>query len=107
MADSQTLTKTLLPCGPTAHVDTFCRDSLPPPELMPHMDYSVLPALAYPDRLNAAVELLDRRIAEGDGELIEELLCRLVGGLGEPFLERGPFAWGVHGSAIKGHCKAR
>src|SRR6185312_2551097 len=53
---------------PTAHVDTFCRDSLPPPELMPQMDYSVLPELAYPARLNAAAELLDRRIAAGDGE---------------------------------------
>jgi 2-aminobenzoate-CoA ligase len=53
---------------PTAHVDTFCRDSLPPPELMPEMDYTVLPELAYPSRLNAAAELLDRRIAAGDGE---------------------------------------
>jgi 2-aminobenzoate-CoA ligase len=49
-------------------VDTFCRDSLPPPELMPHMDYGVLPELAYPDRINAAAELLDRRIAAGDGD---------------------------------------
>src|SRR4029077_16189586 len=57
-----------LPSGPTAHVDTFCRDALPPPELMPHMDYSVLPELAYPDRLNAAAELLDQRIAAGDGD---------------------------------------
>jgi 2-aminobenzoate-CoA ligase len=57
-----------LPSGPSAHVDTFCRDSLPPPELMPHMDYSVLPELAYPDRINAAAELLDRRIAAGDGD---------------------------------------
>lgn len=57
-----------LPSGPTAHVDTFCRDSLPPPELMPHMDYGVLPELAYPDRLNAAVELLDKRVAAGDGD---------------------------------------
>src|SRR5436305_10933318 len=67
-ADSQALDGALLPCGPTAHVDTFCRDSLPPPELMPHMDYSVLPELAYPGRLNAAVELLDRRIAAGEGD---------------------------------------
>jgi 2-aminobenzoate-CoA ligase len=68
MADSQTLTKTFLPCGPTAHVDTFCRDSLPPPELLPHMDYSVLPELSLPDRLNAAVELLDQRVAAGEGD---------------------------------------
>ena len=57
-----------LPSGPTAHVDTFCRDSLPPPELTPRMDYGVLPELAYPDRLNAAAELLDKRVAAGDGE---------------------------------------
>jgi 2-aminobenzoate-CoA ligase len=57
-----------LPSGPSAHVDTFCHDSLPPPELMPRMDYSVLPELAYPSRLNAAAELLDRRIAASDGE---------------------------------------
>jgi 2-aminobenzoate-CoA ligase len=68
MAEPQASKVALLPSGPTAHVDTFCRDSLPPPELMPHMDYSVLPELAYPDRLNAAVELLDQRIAAGDGD---------------------------------------
>jgi 2-aminobenzoate-CoA ligase len=68
MADPQALNGALLPSGPTAHVDTFCRDSLPPPELMPHMDYGVLPGLAYPSRLNAAAELLDRRIAAGDGD---------------------------------------
>lgn len=68
MAEPQASNVALLPSGPTAHVDTFCRDSLPPPELMPHMDYSVLPELAYPGRLNAAVELLDQRIAAGDGD---------------------------------------
>jgi 2-aminobenzoate-CoA ligase len=58
----------MLPSGPTAHVDTFCRDSLPPPEHMPHMDYGVLPELAaYPSRVNAATELLDKRVAAGDG----------------------------------------
>ena len=53
---------------PRAHVDTFCRDSLPPPELMPDMRYGALPELAYPDRLNCAAELLDRRVAAGDGD---------------------------------------
>ena len=47
----------------TAHVDTFCRDLLPPPELWPEMDYGGLPELAYPDRLNCAAELLDARVA--------------------------------------------
>ncbi len=52
------------PSAPTAHVDTFARDGLPPRELWPDMDYSVLPELAaYPDRLNAAVVLLDETVA--------------------------------------------
>lgn len=48
---------------PTAHIDTYIRDNMPPEELWPEMDYSVLPELAaYPARLNAATELLDRTI---------------------------------------------
>ncbi len=54
----------------TAHIDTFARDNLPPRELWPVMDYSVLPELAYPERLNCAAELLDRRVAAGDGDRI-------------------------------------
>ncbi|MBM3485021.1 MAG: AMP-binding protein [Alphaproteobacteria bacterium] len=51
---------------PTAHVDTFIRDNLPPRSLWPTMDYSVLPELAaYPPRFNAAVELLDKMVAAG------------------------------------------
>ncbi|MEX2453457.1 MAG: AMP-binding protein [Rhodospirillaceae bacterium] len=51
---------------PTAHVDTFIRDNMPTPDLWPKMDYSVLPELAaYPPRMNAAVELLDRQVAAG------------------------------------------
>lgn len=49
---------------PTGHLDTFCRDSLPPRELWPDL----LPGLACPPRLNCAAELLDARIAAGDGE---------------------------------------
>jgi 2-aminobenzoate-CoA ligase len=56
------------PLAPSGHVDTFCRDSLPPRELWPHLDYTGLPELAaYPRRLNCAAELLDARIARGDG----------------------------------------
>jgi 2-aminobenzoate-CoA ligase len=44
--------------SPSAHVDTFCRDRLPPDELWPELRFS-LPALRYPERLNAAVDLLD------------------------------------------------
>jgi 2-aminobenzoate-CoA ligase len=42
----------------SAHVDTFCRDNLPPDGLWPDFRFS-LPELHYPERLNAAVELLD------------------------------------------------
>ncbi|HVG07138.1 MAG TPA: AMP-binding protein [Thermoanaerobaculia bacterium] len=59
-----------LPGGATAHADTFCRELLPPPELLPEMDYGGIPELAYPDRINCAAELLDTRIAAGDGDRI-------------------------------------
>jgi 2-aminobenzoate-CoA ligase len=52
---------------PTGHIDTFCRDSLPLRELWPDLVVSG-PDLAYPPRLNCAAELLDARIAAGDGE---------------------------------------
>ncbi|MBZ3904340.1 AMP-binding protein [Streptomyces griseiscabiei] len=42
----------------TAHVDTFARDCLPPPEQWPELSFD-LPELRYPDRLNAAAALLD------------------------------------------------
>ena len=51
------------PTGASAHVDRFCRENLPPPQLWPRMDYGSLPELAYPGQLNAAVELLDRTVA--------------------------------------------
>jgi len=51
----------------SAHVDTFCRDNLPSPELSPDLDFSLLPELAYPDRLNCAAELLDRVVEAGWG----------------------------------------
>ena len=52
---------------PSGHRDTFARDRLPPVELWPVMDYGVLPGLAYPKRLNAAAELLDRMVERGCG----------------------------------------
>ena len=52
--------ETDVPPQPTAHRDTFARDHLPPRELWPVMDYTGLPELDYPPRLNCAVELLDR-----------------------------------------------
>jgi acyl-coenzyme A synthetase/AMP-(fatty) acid ligase len=44
--------------SPTAHVDTFCRDRLPPFTEWPELLFD-LPELAYPDRLNCARSLLD------------------------------------------------
>ncbi|HJR20610.1 MAG TPA: AMP-binding protein [Dongiaceae bacterium] len=51
--------------GPSAHVDTFARDNLPPPDLQP--DY-LLDSFQYPERLNAAVELTDRMVERGFGD---------------------------------------
>ncbi|MEU6010801.1 AMP-binding protein [Streptomyces sp. NPDC047453] len=42
----------------SAHVDTFARDHLPPPDQWPALRFD-LPELRYPDRLNCAAELLD------------------------------------------------
>ena len=56
------------PAGPTGHVDTFCRDNLPPRELWPVMDFGTLPELDYPSRLNCATELLDRMVEAGHGD---------------------------------------
>jgi 2-aminobenzoate-CoA ligase len=53
---------------PSAHVDTFCRDALPPRELWPEMIYTGVPELRYPPRLNCAAELLDELVAAGCGE---------------------------------------
>jgi 2-aminobenzoate-CoA ligase len=47
--------------SPSAHVDTFCRDNLPPPGQFPDLQFT-LPVLAYPDRLNCAEALLDKTI---------------------------------------------
>ena len=40
-------------------IDTFIRDHLPPPEAQPEFLFD-LPELHYPERLNAAVELIDK-----------------------------------------------
>src|SRR4051794_39553702 len=49
--------------SPSAHVDTFCRDSLPPVASWPELVFD-LPEVRYADRLNCAVELLDRTIEQ-------------------------------------------
>ena len=52
---------------PSAHVDTFARDHLPPPDQLPELLFD-LPTLQFPAQLNCATELLDRHVAEGRGE---------------------------------------
>jgi len=53
--------------GPSAHIDTFCRDNLPPSQLWPDLP---LTGFDYPDYLNAAVELTDRLVAQGFGDRV-------------------------------------
>jgi 2-aminobenzoate-CoA ligase len=53
--------------SPSAHVDTFCRDRLPPQDQWPEFRFD-LPELHYPERLNAAAELLDATAAREGGD---------------------------------------
>jgi 2-aminobenzoate-CoA ligase len=48
--------------SPSAHLDSFCRDRLPPLEQWPELLFE-LPELRYPDRLNCATHLLDGAVA--------------------------------------------
>ncbi len=50
--------------GPSAHVDTFTRDNLPPAQHWPDL-FLDRPELQYPEHLNAAVELTDRMVEKG------------------------------------------
>lgn len=50
----------------SAHTDTFAADNLPPRELWP--DFINLESLGYPERMNCAVELIDKNVAEGRGD---------------------------------------
>lgn len=51
--------------GPSAHLDTFARDRLPPPDQWPDL---IMDGFDYPERLNAAVELTDAMVAKGFGD---------------------------------------
>jgi 2-aminobenzoate-CoA ligase len=53
--------------GPTTHIDSFTRDNLPAEADMPVF---LLKDYAYPDYLNAAVELTDRMVEKGFGDRI-------------------------------------
>lgn len=44
--------------SPSAHVDSFTRDNLPPADQWPVLEFT-LPELQYPERLNAATVLID------------------------------------------------
>jgi 2-aminobenzoate-CoA ligase len=55
--------------GPSAHVDTFTRDNLPPFDQWPDLLLD-RPEFQYSDRLNAAVELTDRMVERGFGDRI-------------------------------------
>ena len=52
---------------PSVFTDDFARRGLPPADLWPVVDHGALARLGYPKRLNAAVELLDRAVAQGLG----------------------------------------
>lgn len=51
---------------PSAHLDTFARDHLPPQDQWPELVFD-LPELQFGPRLNAATELLDRWVTQGQG----------------------------------------
>ena len=57
----------------SAHVDTFAADNLPPRDLWP--EFPNLEKLGYPERMNCAVELIDRHVDEGRGDRVA-----LIGG---------------------------
>ncbi len=56
----------------SAPIDTFVRDRMPPPEQLPRLVFE-LPALQFGAQLNCASELLDRWVAQGEGERLAVL----------------------------------
>ena len=55
--------------GPSAHVDTFARDHLPPADEWPDLLLND-PIFQYPDHVNVATELTDRMVERGFGDHI-------------------------------------
>ena len=55
------------PLGPSAHLDTFTRNNLPPFDQWPVLLLD-RPEFQYPERLNAGVELTDRMVEKGFGD---------------------------------------
>ena len=58
---------TAVKLGPSAHVDTFARDNLPPFDQWPDILLD-RPEFQYPERLNIGVELTDRLVEKGFGD---------------------------------------
>ena len=52
---------------PTAHLDTFVQEHLPPKEMLPVISTCGIQELDYPATLNAAAQLLDRNVESGIG----------------------------------------
>ena len=76
-----------MPLMSSAHVDTFCRDHLPPADQLPELEFT-LPELAYPDRLNCADMLLTETIARHGADRA----CLLPQDPGEPVWSYGDLA---------------
>jgi 2-aminobenzoate-CoA ligase len=66
-AERQSAPKGAAGLGPSAHVDTFARDNLPPAEQWPDLLLD-RPEFRYPEYLNAAVELTDKMVERGFGD---------------------------------------
>lgn len=59
MTETAAAQATAPPLSPSAHLDTFARDRLPPRELGPMFEFTV-PEVQYPQRLNAATVLITK-----------------------------------------------
>ena len=59
----------IAPLAPSAHVDTFARDNLPPFDQWPDLILD-RPEFQYPEHLNIAVELTDRNVEKGFGDRV-------------------------------------
>ncbi|MEM1386869.1 MAG: AMP-binding protein [Pseudomonadota bacterium] len=55
----------MAPLSASAHVDTFARDNLPPPEMWPEFR---LDGFDYPEHINVGYELTDGMVARGFGD---------------------------------------
>ena len=64
-----TLARKIASLGPSAHVDTFARDNLPPFDQWPDLILE-RPEFQYPEQLNIAVELTDRLVERGYGDRV-------------------------------------